>query len=191
MFANFWRYASFAIANQIFTTCEKYSTDSHEVIKIIKDNYPRAAGLPYPGLAAGPCLYKDTIQLIASLNNEFSLGTAIANVNEGVIYSIANKAINLQTKFNKKILIMGASFKADNDDTRSSLAFKLHKTLILRSNKDVIFYDPLVKHPKVTNKVKASEISSSIIVLATPHKIFKTHKKLIQKKLLVDIWNFF
>ncbi len=39
-------------------------------------DYPRAADMPGPGFAAGPCLLKDTMQLAAFNNNNFTLGHA-------------------------------------------------------------------------------------------------------------------
>lgn len=190
LFANFWRYSTFAISNQIYITANKYKCNPDEIIHLIKHDYPRASGLPTPGLAAGPCLYKDTVQLIASLNNEFALGSACANVNEGVVYTIADNAIDLQNKYKKNILILGAAFKANNDDPRSSLSFKLHKALQLRSTKKVIFHDPYVNHVKVDKEIDINDIKNSIVVIATPHKVFNKYKKFINRKMLVDIWNF-
>ena len=36
----------------------------------------RAARIPGPGFAAGPCLFKDTMQLAAFSRNQFALGHA-------------------------------------------------------------------------------------------------------------------
>ena len=40
--------------------------------------------MPRPGYAAGPCLVKDTMQLLAFARNEFALGNAAILVNEGL-----------------------------------------------------------------------------------------------------------
>ena len=45
---------------------------------------PRMAGLPGSGFAAGPCLFKDTMQLAAFSNNNFVLGHAAMLINEGL-----------------------------------------------------------------------------------------------------------
>ena len=47
-------------------------------------DYPRAADMPAAGFAAGPCLFKDTMQLAAFNNNNFALGHAAMVVNEGL-----------------------------------------------------------------------------------------------------------
>jgi UDP-N-acetyl-D-mannosaminuronic acid dehydrogenase len=191
LFANFWRYATFAVANQIYITANKFNTDPYEIIDLIKNDYPRASGLPYPGFAAGPCLYKDTVQLIASLNNEFLIGTAAANVNEGVVYTVAEKAISLAKKEDLDIVILGAAFKADNDDYRSSLSFKLLKILKLRSGSKITLHDPYVKHEKVVNTIDESKLKNSVVILGTPHKEYSSFRNKIDRRLLVDIWGFY
>ena len=47
-------------------------------------DYPRAADLPAAGFAAGPCLLKDTMQLAAFNNNNFTLGHTAMAINEGL-----------------------------------------------------------------------------------------------------------
>ena len=46
-----------------------------------------------PGFAAGPCLLKDTMQLAAFNNNNFALGQASMQINEGLpLYLTARMA---------------------------------------------------------------------------------------------------
>ena len=46
--------------------------------------------MPGAGLAAGPCLLKDTMQLAAFNNNNFTLGHASMMINEGLpLYLVA------------------------------------------------------------------------------------------------------
>ena len=49
-----------------------------------RQDYPRAADMPGAGFAAGPCLFKDTMQLAAFNDNNFALGHAAMLVNEGL-----------------------------------------------------------------------------------------------------------
>ena len=44
--------------------------------------------MPAAGFAAGPCLFKDTMQLAAFAQNQFSLGNAAMLVNEGLVLHI-------------------------------------------------------------------------------------------------------
>ena len=55
-------------------------------------DYPRAAGMPKPGFAAGPCLFKDTMQLAAFNNNNFLLGHAAMLINEGLPHFLVDQA---------------------------------------------------------------------------------------------------
>ncbi|TMG10367.1 MAG: nucleotide sugar dehydrogenase, partial [Chloroflexi bacterium] len=65
LFTNTWRYMKFAIANQFFQIVNRSGLDYNRVLNAIRQDYPRAADLPGPGFAAGPCLLKDTMQLSA------------------------------------------------------------------------------------------------------------------------------
>ncbi len=50
----------------------------------MRRDYPRARDMPGPGFAAGPCLFKDTMQL-AAFAQQFPLGHAAMLVNEGLV----------------------------------------------------------------------------------------------------------
>ena len=84
-------------------------------------DYPRAADMPGAGCAAGPCLFKDTMQLAAFNNNNFALGHTAMTINEGLpLYLVAR----LEQRFNlagMTVGILGMAFKGGSDDIRSSL----------------------------------------------------------------------
>lgn len=63
LMANCWRYLEFAIANQFYMIAEQNGVDFYRIYEAIRYKYPRAQGYKSPGLAAGPCLFKDTMQL--------------------------------------------------------------------------------------------------------------------------------
>ena len=186
LFANFYRYASFAISNQIYTASKQFKSSPNEIINLIKYKYPRSIGIASPGLTAGPCLYKDTQQLVASLNNLFPMGQASLSINEGMAYEISKEAIDRSKK--KNIIILGASFKADCDDHRSSLSFKIYKILSLRQKNKIFFHDPYVIHPKVTNDLKSFNLKNSFVIVATPHKIYNKIISKLKKKDVLNIW---
>ena len=84
---------------------------------------------------------------------------------------------------------MGASFKPNCDDHRSSLSFKLYKILSLRKKENVYLHDPYVKHPKVINNLKNINIKNSFVIVASPHDIYnKILKKFKNKKNIINIW---
>ena len=71
IFANVWRYIQFATANQFLMIAADYGLDFYRIHDALTRDYPRMTGLPKGGFAAGPCLFKDTMQLAAAYNNNF------------------------------------------------------------------------------------------------------------------------
>lgn len=84
LMTNSWRYLNFAIANQFYMIAEDSGIDCEHVYQAMTSDYPRAKDFARPGLAAGPCLFKDTMQLASFYNNNFFLGHAAMLVNEGL-----------------------------------------------------------------------------------------------------------
>ena len=84
LFTNSWRYIQFAIANQFFVIAEEYGADFYKIYNAMTKDYPRAKHFPKPGFAAGPCLFKDTMQISAFTNNKFFLGHSAMLINEGL-----------------------------------------------------------------------------------------------------------
>ena len=74
----------FAVANQFLMIADQAGVDYTNVLRAVREDYPRAADLPGPGFAAGPCLFKDTMQLAAFTSDHFPLGQAAMQVNEGL-----------------------------------------------------------------------------------------------------------
>ena len=86
----------------------------------------------------------------------------------------------------KKIGILGLAFKAETDDVRDSLSIKLINYL---KKKKIKFYatDPYVKlnfNQEIEKVIKKSDI----LVIATPHKIYKKIK-IPSNKIIIDVWN--
>src|SRR5262249_43499953 len=65
LMTNAWRYIQFATVNQFYTIATEHELDFRRILHGCRHNYPRMAGMPGPGLTAGPCLVKDTMQLAA------------------------------------------------------------------------------------------------------------------------------
>ncbi len=185
LFTNTWRYIKFAAANQFYTIANDFGVDFERVRHAITYNYPRAADMPGPGFAAGPCLFKDTMQLAAFNNNNFMLGHASMMVNEGLPLYLVSR---LEHKFdlsNSTIGILGMSFKANSDDTRSSLAYKLRRILAFRA-KQVVCSDYMVRNDArlVDEATLLSE--SDVVIIGAPHS---RYKDLAISKPVVDVWN--
>lgn len=189
LFTNAWRYIQFAIANQFYMIAEDNNVDFYKILEAIKYKYPRAKDFPKAGFAAGPCLFKDTMQLSSFTNNKFFLGHSAMLINEGLpnyIVESLKKTINLK---NKVVGILGMAFKGESDDIRESLAFKLKKILEINCDK-VICNDPYINDPTFLS-IEDTIRCSDILIIAAPHKIYKTEIKTekFKDKIIIDIWN--
>jgi len=189
LFTNTWRYIQFAIANQFYIIATGYGLDFYKIYDAMKYKYPRAKDFPPAGFTAGPCLFKDTMQLAAFNNNTFFLGHAAMLVNEGLPNFIVQRLKDRYSLRNKTVGILGMAFKADSDDKRESLSYKLKKILEIEAKK-VLCSDVYIREEGF---VSAQELirNSDIVILGAPHKRYKKYKDLISNKILVDIWNFF
>ncbi len=185
LFSNAWRYINFAASNQFFMICQNFNLDFKKVRNFMMDGYDRNAHLPKAGFAAGPCLLKDTIQLSHFVKNKFPMGIDSLKINEGFpLYLVQNLKKNNQLK-NKKIGILGLTFKSDVDDIRDSLSFKLIK--ILRRQKiKVLISDEFYKHPDGISKKELIK-KSDVVILAVPHKSYR-RIKIPKNKIVIDTW---
>jgi UDP-N-acetyl-D-mannosaminuronic acid dehydrogenase len=114
----------FAIANQFFMVAHQAGVDYANVLEAIRRDYPRAADLPGPGFAAGPCLLKDTMQLAAFTSDHFPMGQSAMQVNEGMPASIVAALERRHgTLRGRTIGLLGMAFKAESDDNRASLSY--------------------------------------------------------------------
>ncbi|MCK5504913.1 MAG: nucleotide sugar dehydrogenase, partial [Thermodesulfovibrionia bacterium] len=74
LFTNVWRYIQFSISNQFYQIATQFDLDYYRIFEAVTYKYPRTENLPGAGFAAGPCLFKDTMQLAAYSNNTLFLG---------------------------------------------------------------------------------------------------------------------
>lgn len=186
LFTNTWRYIKFATANQFFMIANDHGVDFSKIHKAMTHNYPRAKDLPSPGFAAGPCLFKDAMQLAAFNNNSFYLGHAAMLINEGLPNYIVNKLKNKYDLSKMKVGILGMAFKSDIDDKRESLSYKLKKILDFEAKKTFIS-DPYVDDPNIINEEILIK-EADIIIIAIPHTRYK-NLKFPKNKIIIDIWN--
>jgi UDP-N-acetyl-D-mannosaminuronic acid dehydrogenase len=185
LFTNVWRYIKFAAANQFWLMSNEAGLDFSRIREAITFEYPRASDLPNAGFSAGPCLFKDTMQLAAFSNNNFALGHSAMQVNEGLPLYLVSK---LEEKFDLKNLtigVLGAAFKGESDDIRSSLSYKLKKILQFRAKK-VLMTDPYVSVDVNLISLEETIQKSDVLIISAPHNAYKN---LMTTKPVIDIWN--
>jgi UDP-N-acetyl-D-mannosaminuronic acid dehydrogenase len=185
LFTNAYRYIEFATVNQFFMIAEAHGADYQSIEQAIKLDYPRLGHLPGPGFAAGPCLLKDTMQLAAFYNHNFSLGHAALWINEGLPDFLVEQLKRQGPIRDKTVGILGMAFKAESDDKRDSLSYKLRKLLRFEA-KATLCHDPYVRDPDLVplDKVVAE---SDILIVATPHREYR-ELQIPDGKIVVDIW---
>jgi len=186
LFLNSYRYVKFSIANQFYKIADNLGLDYSKIDHAMRYKYNRGKSIPTPGFTSGPCLFKDTMQLYSFAQNNFTLGIDAMTVNEGIISYIVEKIKKEYDLSKMTVGILGMSFKANIDDNRSSLSYKLKKLLTINV-KNVITTDPYVRGDKEIKSLSETLKKSDILILATPHTIYK---KIKTKKPLIDIWNF-
>lgn len=185
LFTNTWRYIKFAAANQLYTIANDFGVDFERVRYAITTDYPRAADMPSAGFAAGPCLFKDTMQLAAFNNNNFTLGHSSMMINEGLPLYLVSRIERKHDLSKMTVGVLGMAFKAESDDIRSSLSYKLKRILKFKA-KAVICADALVSED--VSLISESELveRADLIVIGAPHKRYAL---MPIAKPVVDIWN--
>jgi UDP-N-acetyl-D-mannosaminuronic acid dehydrogenase len=187
IWTNILRYAQFALPNLLMMECEQYDANVFDVIELINHDYPRG-GMARPGFTAGACLRKD---FVFSEERSSSPGMllAVSRVHETVPLFLVNglKARLDGSLRDRKIAVLGLSFKRDSDDLRDSLSHKLIR-LLERELAHVSRHDPHV--PAQSEPLDAALDGADAVVIATNHSEFdRLLERLSAEVLLVDPWN--
>jgi UDP-N-acetyl-D-mannosaminuronic acid dehydrogenase len=186
LFLNAYRYIQFATTNEFFMIANDAGVDYAKVHNLMTEGYDRGRSLPKAGFASGPCLLKDTQQLLAFGQNKFQIGNSAILINEGLALKIVNIAEEIMDLSECVVGVLGMAFKSDNDDIRSSLSYRVRKMLQLKAKK-VLSSDPFVKNDFTLVEQDFLIENSDLIIVCTPHSAYK-HIEFGEKKV-IDIWN--
>ncbi len=192
LFTNMYRYINFAIANEFMILAGNHNRDIYKIVDLVNKNYKRG-GLALPGLTGGPCLFKDGFFLISDVPFADLIATSW-KINESVPLFLINKIRNRRKLEGKKAVILGLAFKAEIDDIRESLAFKVKKALE-RERAKVLLHDPYVPGYQVNMEETLKD--ADLIFIATNHSYYRKMdiskvKLLVSKNCVVcDVWNIF
>ena len=186
LFSNAWRYIQFAAANQFYMVAESIGVDFNRVRQAMVDGYGRAASLPGAGFAAGPCLLKDTMQLAAFNSNSFMLGHAAMAINEGLPNFLVDQLSRRHRLAGLKVGILGMAFKADIDDIRDSLSYKLGKILRFQGA-EVLYSDEFARDSTFIGKEELVA-ESEVVIVGVPHSAYRALAVPAHVEV-VDLWN--
>jgi UDP-N-acetyl-D-mannosaminuronic acid dehydrogenase len=187
LFNNAYRYIEFAASNQFYMIAKSAGADYRAIMRAMKQNYPRARSFPGPGFSAGPCLFKDTMQLAAYARNQFGLGHAAMQVNEGLVLQLVDDLRRGYEISSMTVGLLGMAFKAEIDDTRSSLSYKLKHALEICA-RGVLTTDPFVTTDPNILPFDHVIDHSDLLILCAPHSVYAEAD--LKGKPVVDVWGF-
>lgn len=184
LMTNMWRYITFALANEYKMIADNYKCDAFSIINAANLQYPRN-NIPLPGPnTGGACLTKDGKFLVNDFPGTELIKSAF-EINEGMPAYIISRLYKIGI-IPKKVLILGKAFKANCDDTRLSLSFKLKK-LLENKGVEVTMYDSVIDSNHIPD---ISDIDTFIVM--TPHDNLDVDYIFENAKLgshFVDFWH--
>lgn len=187
LFSNAWRYIKFAVANQFYMIATEKEMDFYKIRHAMMFDYERAADFPMAGFAAGPCLFKDTMQLASFNRQNFALGHASMLINETLPdFLVEQGKINFEME-GKKVGILGMAFKANNDDSRESLAYKLRK-LLQYEGANVLCTDPYINDSGFSS-IETVLDTCELIFIGCPHNEYRDIK--FNDHKVIDCWGLY
>jgi UDP-N-acetyl-D-mannosaminuronic acid dehydrogenase len=186
IWTNIYRYVTFAIPNLLMMESEQYGANVFEVIDLINRDYPRG-GIAAPGLTAGTCLRKD-FAFSEERSSAPGMLLAVSRVHESMPrFIVDGMRRRLGSLRDRKIAVLGLTFKRDSDDRRDSLSDKLIR-LLERELAHVSRHDPHV--PDESEPLETALAGADAVVIATNHSAFESLLgELPATTLLVDPWN--
>jgi UDP-N-acetyl-D-mannosaminuronic acid dehydrogenase len=185
LFNNSWRYLEFAAANQFYMIAEAADADFYKIYHAMTHKYPRSKSFPRPGFAAGPCLFKDTMQISAYAKNNFFLGHSAMLVNEGLPNFIVDQAKRIHRLDQMTAGILGMAFKAESDDPRESLSYKLRKVLESEAGR-VLCSDEYIRSDSFVD-AEGLVREADIIFVGAPHRAYR-ELRIPAEKIVIDVW---
>jgi UDP-N-acetyl-D-mannosaminuronic acid dehydrogenase len=186
IWTNIYRYVTFAIPNLLMMEAEQYGANVFNVIDLINRDYPRG-GIAAPGLTAGTCLRKD-FAFSEERSSAPGMLLAVSRVHETMPrFIVDGLRRRLGSLRDRKIAVLGLTFKRDSDDLRDSLSSKLIR-LLERDLAHVSRHDPHV--PAESEPLETALAGADAVVVATNHSAFEgLLRELPATTLLVDPWN--
>src|SRR5207247_3130233 len=105
--------------------------------------------------------------------------------NEGLPNFLVDQLRRRMELKGKKVGILGMAFKADSDDIRDSLSYKLGKILRFEGA-HVLYSDEYVKDPTFISKEELCR-QAEVIIVGAPHKAYQS-LNIAESAELIDLW---
>ena len=204
---NTQRFINIALINEVSSLCNKMNLQTKEVIDVAstKWNFMKF----YPGFVGGHCVAVDPLYLSfkqKQMKTSSFLITAADKINQNKGFEILDKLnASFKNLKQKKILILGFTFKENCPDLRNSGTINLMEILCKKKIK-LNIHDPFVKKEELKKEIKKNyniiknlkPSNYDCIIIAVGHTFYKKMginkiKKLSNKKdcLLFDLKSLF
>ena len=205
--ANAFLAVKISYINQMSDLCEKVGADVHDVAKGIGLDKRIGSKFLHPGPGyGGSCFPKDTLALVQTAKEydlNLSLVETVVQYNKQRKFDMADKIIeafnnNCQ---NKKISILGLSFKPETDDMRDSPSLDIIP-ILKEKGFDISVFDPvamdeakkLLKNIEFSNNIDECLQDSDGVVILTEWNEFRglsatRLKKVMKGNILIDLRN--
>ena len=204
---NTQRFINIALINEVSSLCNKMNLQTKEVIDVAstKWNFMKF----YPGFVGGHCVAVDPLYLSfkqKQIKTSSFLITAADKINQNKCFEILDKLnASFKNLKQKKILILGFTFKENCPDLRNSGTINLMEILCKKKIK-LNIHDPFVKKEELKKEIKKNyniiknlkPSNYDCIIIAVGHTFYKKMginkiKKLSNKKdcLLFDLKSLF
>lgn len=170
MVDNYARYVFLGLTNELALTCEKLNVDVLEIIRSAKDNYPRNAGLLFPGPGVGgSCLNKDPF-ILRGVTRKSGLELEMLTSAQLINSQMPKHVFDLVRRFRKSgiVTILGVAFKGNTDDIRYTPAFQISE-MLARSKFQVRLSDPFVSGVNIFKDIYKTCEGTNILILLTDH----------------------
>ena len=205
--ANAFLAVKISYINQMSDLCEKVGADVHDVAKGIGLDKRIGSKFLHPGPGyGGSCFPKDTLALVQTAkeyDSNLSLVETVVQYNKQRKSDMADKIIeafnnNCQ---NKKISILGLSFKPETDDMRDSPSLDIIP-ILKEKGFDISVFDPvamdeakkILKNIEFSNNIEECLQDSDGLVILTEWNEFRglsatRLKKVMKGNILIDLRN--
>jgi len=188
---NTYRSVNIALVNQLKKFCEKLNINVFDVIDAAKTKpFGFQAFYPGPGYG-GHCIPVDPHYLFwkaKKLGVDLNFISLASKINNNMPTLVVEKIINFFKKNKKKlksIIVIGAAYKKNVNDTRNSPALKIIE-LLHKMKIKVSYYDPYVRSIKINRKIFKSKILTKKLILNAEATLLVTDHEKIDYKLLVE-----
>lgn len=204
VFENTYRAVNIALANELMFICDKMGLDVWEIVKAAGTK-PFGFQTFYPGPGVGGhCIPVDPYYLTWKMRGYDYYSNLIelaVQINIKASYFVANKickALNQQKKSlsESRVLILGAAYKRDVDDSRESPAIKI-MSILAGEGAEVVYHDPYIPEVELPRKLNLKSIDltsdeiarADCVVIATDHSCFDYEMIVNNAEVLVDARN--